>query len=366
MGMTNIGRRGVGRRYRVIVALAGTALLAACGDTPGNVATAGPQSAAPETTAPSTTSGEPPAWVVDDLPECGDESSYTTVASWLPTDLPDPYRMASAGTSVHRDAPTPASTQWLILLVARTPQNGVASTIRLATGESPPWTTPSEPIPGTPMLHTVRGNPGQIAEFDTTTRSGVSSARTARWREDGEEWTAVAATDTHSNEQLAAVLDRLELGAEVVDPAGEFEVMWQQRGTPATHEQRYTRISLEADGEHPQLIIDLQPLGESEEGLHLAQPDRSVVLRSLDGRVVASNGHEITTTLADGTPVRIMAFDPTTQQQARPTETQLPQEWVDRLVRGIEATSPTDPALDGVALDASWQQPGDPGYCREA
>ena len=337
----------------------GTLLLAGCSGSTGSDTAAGPSTTTTSrpTTSVSTTSTVPQLRAAM-LPPCPPGAAgFTTVPDWVTGTLP--ARTALTRGSTTQLAPQDDVAPMPFVTVLAGPKDGTqVPTISVdrtpgSTSTNQGWNSSA------PMLSTVRGRPGTVGQ--TVSRSGAGPT-TAVWEEDGATWTA---TSSLGVDALAKALEGLTLAAEgVTDPSGSFT----QVGTGpryATGTARVAELQVRTAASSPAkervLYVRIDPAAPGTTGpLHLPAAGVSSTTR-VDGRVVLLNPFQATSSLDDGSQVKIRAYD----GESRPSA--LDPAAARAVLAGLQRRSPADAQLvNSLSLgDAGPDGAAPAGFCRE-
>jgi hypothetical protein len=283
-------RNGRATRRATVAAVSAVACLVApaCGDPSDEAAPPTTERTESTTSTPATTST---TTTVPDLPPCDPAAGFRQVAAdWLPEALPEGWELVHASTQVYRREAQPAGPEhWSFFLVERL--DGDRLGLKLGVGAAVEEGDHHLQLAAEePVLQTTRGRPATVGRW--VSRGDPVGTRMARWEEGGLHWSASTAPDALTNEELVAVLDRLEIGRDrVSDPTGRLTLLGRSRSTPPPSEDRYTRVHLRRTGApvNERVQIDVDAPVEGTTGITHTTGDRVIE----DDRGIAVSGGRI-------------------------------------------------------------------------
>lgn len=354
--------RSTGRRTGLVSLTALACLAAGCGDPAGEAATetSEPSNTAPTATTSSTTTTST-STTVPELPPCDPAAGvHQVVADWLPDAVPEGWEIVYGATQVYPRQPgSNGAGWWGFSLAERLDEHRLG--LRLDLGARVDEGTSYQVlVDEEPVLTTVRGGPGTVGRW--VDRGDSVGSRMARWEEQGLHWHAATAPGALSNEELAAILDRLEISRDgVVDPAGTLTTLGRSRSGPPVAQDRYTRVVVRRAGApaSEQVQIDVVAPVEGTDGLLHTTGDQ---LLEDDRGMIVSDGRRASARQPDGLGLELEAIDMSGHGNVAPlsmTDLEL------LLLTPWSRVAPDDPRRRTVALVDPDHSAEPPDFCRE-
>ena len=350
--------RSTGRRTRLVSLTALACLAAGCGDPADEAAT---ETSEPTTTAPTTSTTTPTTTTVPELPPCDPAADFhQVVADWLPDAVPEGWEIVYGSTQVYPRQPgSEGAGWWGFSLAERLDENRLG--LRLDLGATVDEGTSHQGLAdGEPVLTTVRGRPGTVGRW--IDRGDSVGRRMARWEEQGLHWHAATDSDALTNEELAAIVDRLEISRDgVVDPTGTLTTLGRGRSGPPVAQDRYTRVVVRRAGApaNERVQIDVVAPVEGTDGLLHTTGEQ---LLEDDRGMIVSDGRRASACQSDGLGLDLEAIDMSGHGNVAPlsmTDLEM------LLLTPWARVAPDDPRRRTVALVDPDYSAEPPDFCEE-
>ncbi|NLA37750.1 MAG: hypothetical protein GX868_18970 [Actinobacteria bacterium] len=351
--------RSTGRRTRLASLTALACLAAGCGNPADEAAT--DTSEPPLTASTISTTSTPTTTTVPELPPCDPAAEFhQVVADWLPDAMPEGWEIVYGATLVSPRQPGSDGAEWWSFSLGERLDDDRLG-LRLDLGA----TVDEDPshlgiVDEEPVLTTVRGRPGTVGRW--VNRGDSVGSRMARWEEQGLHWHAATASDALTNEELAAIVDRLVISRDgVVDPTGTLTMLGRSRSGPPVTQDRSTRVVLRRAGApaNERVQIDVVAPVDGTEGLLHSTGDQ---LLEDDRGMIVSDGRRASARQSDGLGLDLEAIDMSGHGNVAPlsmTDLEM------LLLTPWARVAPDDPRRRTVALaDPDYSaEPSD--FCRE-
>lgn len=350
--------RSTGRRTKLVSLTALACLTAGCGDPANEAATDASETS---TTAPTTSTTTTTTTTAPELPPCDPAAEFHQVtADWLPDAVPEGWEIVYGTTRVSARQPGSDGAEWWgYSLAERLDDNRLGLRLDLAATVEE-GTSQSVLVDEEPVLTTVRGRPGTVGRW--VDRGDSVGSRMARWQEQGLHWHAVTASGVLTNEELAAIVDRLEISRDgVVDPTGTLTTLGRSRSGPPVTQDRYTRVVLRRAGApaDERVQIDVTAPVEGTEGLLHTTGDQ---LLEDDRGMIVSDGRKASARQANGLGLDLEAIDMSGHGNVAPLSMT---DLENLLLTPWSQVGPDDPRRRTVALTDPADSAQPPDFCRE-